>query len=283
MLKYESTLRAAVFLCLVGLAASWGILPATSTRVAADDPAATNPARPAGVSTTGSAPPERPDSGKRDPNRADDWPLYRSDPESTGVARGELPDSLALLWKFAVPKGAFEGAAAIAGELAYLADLDGRVYALDLKTGDKRWQYETKSVFMAAPAVHEGAVYLGDIDGVFYCLEADSGKLRWKYEAGAEIDSGANFHGEHVLFGSQDATLYCLKAKTGQLVWTHAIADQIRCTPTISGDRAFVAGCDGQLHVIDVKLGKEVSAVEVGSPTGVTPAAVGDTVYFGWP
>ena len=39
----------------------------------------------------------------------DNWPLFRGDPHSTCLARGSLPDKLDLLWKFAVPKGSFEG------------------------------------------------------------------------------------------------------------------------------------------------------------------------------
>lgn len=212
---------------------------------------------------------------------ADDWPLFRGDSRSTGVARTTLPDQPALLWKYEVPKGSFEGTPVIAGGVVYIGDLDGTLYALELTTGQLKWKHTTESGFMASPAVRDGLVYLGDMDGQFRCVDAASGKLVWEFAAEAEIDSGANFFRDNVLFGSQDATLYCLDAKTGKLVWKHAIADQIRCTPTVVEDRCFVAGCDGQLHVIELNAGQETAAIEIGSPTGVTPAAIGDRVYFG--
>ena len=43
------------------------------------------------------------------PESAQDWPLFRGDSRSTGVARTSLPDQPALLWKYEVPKGSFEG------------------------------------------------------------------------------------------------------------------------------------------------------------------------------
>ncbi len=212
---------------------------------------------------------------------ADNWALYRGDPLSSGVARGQLAEQLALRWKFAVPKGAFEGTAAIVDGVVYIGDLDGAVYALSLETGEKKWEYKVDSGFIAAPAVRKGLVYIGDYDGRFYCLEAGSGKLKWGFDTKAEIDASANFYQGNVLVGSQDATLYCLKSDTGELVWQHQIEDQIRCTPTVVEDRVFLAGCDGKLHIVDLTDGKTVAQVEIGAPTGVTPAVLGDRVYFG--
>jgi outer membrane protein assembly factor BamB len=211
----------------------------------------------------------------------DDWPLFRGDPRSTGIARGQLPDQLTLLWKFTVEKGAFEGTPVIVDGVVYIGDLDGKVYAIDLKSGQSKWTHETNSGFLASPAVSNGRLYIGDYDGMFYCLDCSDGKKLWEYESQAEIDSGANFFGENVLFGSQDATLYCLNAGSGAVVWKHEIEDQIRCTPTIVEGRCFVAGCDGRLHIIDLNKGVEEASVDIQAPTGVTPAALGSRVFFG--
>ena len=37
-----------------------------------------------------------------------DWPLPRGDAASRGAADGTMPQSPELLWKYEVPKGAFE-------------------------------------------------------------------------------------------------------------------------------------------------------------------------------
>ena len=61
-----------------------------------------------------------------------DWPLFRGDPRSTGVAQTTLPDQPSLLWKYQVPKGSFEGTPAIVDGVVYIGDLDGSV--LDRKS-----------------------------------------------------------------------------------------------------------------------------------------------------
>lgn len=212
---------------------------------------------------------------------ADDWPLFRGDAHSTGVSRGTLPEKLDVLWKFAVPGTAFDSTPAIVDGVVYLGDMDGRLYALDLATGEKRWEVKFEDGFLAGTAVKDGALYVGDMAGRFYCLDAKTGKSRWGFSTQAEIDSSANFYKDRVIVGSQDSTLYCLQLADGKLVWKFSIADQIRCSPTIVENRAFVAGCDSKLHVVDLDNGQEVAAVEIEAPTGVTPAVRGDLVYFG--
>ena len=211
------------------------------------------------------------------------WPLFRGDPLSTGVAHSELPAKPALLWKHKVKEGAFEATAAIVENTVYLGDLDGTFYALDLNTGKPKWTFTTKDKdgFYASPAVYQQRVYVGDLFGRFYCLDAKTGKKLWEFETKAEIDSSANFYRGNVLVGSQDATLYCLESATGKLIWKHTIEDQIRCTPTVVDARCFVAGCDGKLHIIDLEKGVSVANVDIGGPTMATPAVRGDLAYFG--
>lgn len=209
----------------------------------------------------------------------DSWPMFRGNSLSTGVARTELPQELVELWKFEVPNGSFESTAAIVDGVVYLGDFNGNLLALDLQTGEKKWETPLGIGFASSPSVHDGFVYIGDLDGKFYCLDRDGNK-KWEYAAELEIDSCANFYQDKVLFGSQDSNLYCLNRKSGELVWKFAINDQIRCSPTIVENRAFVAGCDGQLHVVDIDQGKELGSVEIAQ-TGVTPAVVGDRVFCG--
>ena len=58
------------------------------------------------------------------------WPLYRGDSLSSGVAAGSLPENLSPLWEFTVDGGAFESTAAIVDGVVYIGSTDRRVYAL---------------------------------------------------------------------------------------------------------------------------------------------------------
>jgi FOG: WD40-like repeat len=213
---------------------------------------------------------------------AKSWPLFRGDTLASGVAKSTLPDKLQVVWTMKVAGGAFESTPAIADGVCYLADMDGKLYALNLADGKEIWNFKIDSGFIASPSVRGEFLYLGDIDGKFYAFNRKAGgQPKWTFQGDAQIDSGANFWKENLLFGSQDSNLYCLSAASGELVWKFAIQDQIRCMPTVVGDRSFVAGCDSMFHIVDLTQGKEVAAVPIEAPTGVTPAVLGDLVFFG--
>lgn len=217
----------------------------------------------------------------------DSWPLFRGDAQATGVAVGELPPEMELLWSYRVEKGGFEATPVIANDLVFLPDLDGTLHVLKLEDGQLAWKKSFAAAdgvvtgFIASPAIDKDDIYLCDMDGKVYCLALADGQEKWTFTTGAEIDGAVSFFQNRVLVGSQDSNLYCLQMDSGELVWKFAIADQIRCSPTIADHYSFVAGCDGQLHIVDIVDGTEVTKVPIEDPTGVTPAVHGDNIYFG--
>ena len=154
---------------------------------------------------------------------ADAWPLARGTPGGTGVAGSALAEKLTLAWTFTPEnkgsdKQGFQAGAAIAGGAVYVGSTAGMLYSVDLATGRKNWEYDSKSDFKTTPAVRDGRVYIGDQDGVFHCVEAATGKRLWKFACEDKIDSPAAFYRDRVLFGSEDSNVYCLDA-AGNVVW----------------------------------------------------------------
>lgn len=215
---------------------------------------------------------------------AQTWTSFRGNPQSSGFVSG--PDFKALKdqWKFELPDGGFESSAAIAKDTVFIAgitnDVKGKLYALNLADGQKKWEFDSPDGFITTPLYDSGNLYLGDMLGIFRCIDK-TGKEVWKFETDVEINSSANIYKDNVLFGSQNAKLYALSKSKGELVWEHEVDDQIQSSITIAGDRVFLAGCDSLLHVINAADGKEAGTIEIDSPTIATPAAMGDVVYFG--
>src|SRR6266542_1809193 len=82
---------------------------------------------------------------------AADWPLFRGDARMSGVGSAKLPDQLAEQWVFKC-KDSIESAPAVADGLVFVSCLDKNLYALDLATGEKKWQVELGPM-KASPAV----------------------------------------------------------------------------------------------------------------------------------
>lgn len=211
---------------------------------------------------------------------AKDWRLPRGNAQSSGSSDQSLPSQLAEKWKF---KGdeAFETIPVVAGSTVFVADVFGKIYALDRQSGEQRWVKNYDTGFVASPAVDNDKLFIGDIEGNVYAIDTKSGKELWKKNTDGEISGAAGLFGDKVLVACQDGNLYCLKQNDGSQVWVYQADDQIRCSPTIADDRTFLGGCDGQLHIIDLKTGTATEGkLPLGGPTGSTPAVQGDFAYL---
>jgi outer membrane protein assembly factor BamB len=63
---------------------------------------------------------------------------------------------------------------AVAGGVVYVGSYDGHVYALDAKTGERLWRYQTGDEVVSSPAVAGGVVYVGSWDDYLYALDVGS-------------------------------------------------------------------------------------------------------------
>jgi outer membrane protein assembly factor BamB len=227
------------------------------------------------------------------PPGPESWPTFRNGPHQLGVATTKLPKKLELLWTHPAGKkdGMIKSTAAIVGGRVYAASLNGEVFCLDLKTGERQWTYKSRQLenpntfipgFKAAVAVTANAVYIGDEEGWFHAIDRATGKEKWKpFEAQAEISSCANFYEDKVLFTSHDNSLYCLNTADGSKAWQYETKGQVYTSPPVVGDHTFVAGCDEHLRVINIKTGEEESDIPFGIQLISSPAVIDNLLYVG--
>jgi polyvinyl alcohol dehydrogenase (cytochrome) len=95
--------------------------------------------------------------------------------------------SLELKWAFAFPDAArARSQPAVTEEAIFTGSPDGRVYALDRKTGCVWWTFDADSEVRVAPTLGTDAagkvdrLYFGDFAANVYALDAQTGKLVWK-------------------------------------------------------------------------------------------------------
>ena len=82
-------------------------------------------------------PPTGAGSGQRN------WSSFRGDMQLTGVARGDLPERLAVRWRYEAPE-AITSSAAIVDGVVYVGCDDEHLYAIDLEEGSVKWRYHSR-------------------------------------------------------------------------------------------------------------------------------------------
>jgi eukaryotic-like serine/threonine-protein kinase len=91
------------------------------------------------------------------------------------------------------------------------AGVNGKIYSLNMNTGDINWQYETKGTITASPVLNNNKIFIGSYDTFFYCIDANKGEVLWKYQFDERIRTTAVIWKNYIVVANDDKSIYCFK------------------------------------------------------------------------
>lgn len=158
------------------------------------------------------------------PLAASDWPQLQGNARRTGNVPSEsLSDSLGL--RAAVPlTDAILASPVVSDGQLIVIDGSGVVFALDAKTLDVRWKFETRGGpgncnNVAAPTVIGQFVHVGTMAGYYYVLNAETGAVVTEIDCAEPIFAAPVASSDRVYFATLGAQVYAVKPG-GQVIWT---------------------------------------------------------------
>jgi polyvinyl alcohol dehydrogenase (cytochrome) len=241
-----------------------------------------------------------------------DWPMWQHDPSGSRYNAAEQTinrrtvATLTPRWAFVFPDsgGLQSSQPAVVDGTVYVGGHNGRMYALDARTGATRWSFDTATVAGApdpeagnplrdGPVVVDRTVYFGDSTGRVYALDRRSGKPSWVTRVdshpGAIITgSPLVWHGRLVIgvssreymFAGNDAYPCCtfrggvaaLDARSGRLLWHRYTTPPPQRTGTTS-DGVPVYGPSGAAVWSSPAVDPATGTVFVGTGNNYTGTA----------
>ncbi len=155
------------------------------------------------------------------------------------------------------------GGIATDGDLVCFGVFDQcRLIAVDCKSGDRRWDHQTRGWTYMRPSISDKHVFFGSQDGNFYCVNRGDGTLEWKHQTGGRVAAPGASDGEQVVFSSCDSHVYCFAAEMGYEIWkTKAdISEAWNYAPfyaqsLISPTMVYAPSMEGQLYGLDRETG----------------------------
>lgn len=160
---------------------------------------------------------------------------------------------------------------------------DGRVFAIDGKTGQKKWEFQTKDLMVSTPTPGpHGSVYCGGYDSTFYSIDEKTGEKKWEFKADGWISSSPAFGGDDlVYFGSWDGTLYALDCDHGGTVWQFKTGGDVRGNPLVGPDgTVYIGSFDGMIYAIDGSTGAKRWSRETGDEVLSSPVMDKDGILY---
>lgn len=171
-------------------------------------------------------------------------------------------------------KGRFSGLGMVIHEgRLYTADAKGRVYAMNVDTGEQLWRVDTGLRLLGGPGLADGRLLLGTLDGEVVALSADDGSRLWATSVSSEVLAQPVGSRDIVVARGTDGRIYGLDGATGEQVWiferaTPSLTLRGLSDPVISG-RSVLLGLDtGELVSLDLRTGEPEWQRTVREPTG---------------
>lgn len=152
------------------------------------------------------------------------------------------------------------------GTLYFGAD-DGRVYAVNARSGALRWTFTTEGTIAHAPVLHDGTLLFTTSENRVYGLDARSGRWRWQYDRehaegfGLQGFAGVLLHDDLAFTGFSDGMLVALRPSSGALVWTRSLVGggerfvDVDTTPVVLDGAIVAASHSGGIFALAPESG----------------------------
>jgi orotate phosphoribosyltransferase len=161
----------------------------------------------------------------------------------------------------------------------------GGIAALDIRSGNKVWEYPVRKFQHGSPAywVTGDLIIWGTADHAIAGIEAKSGKIVWTFKTRRSVKYAPAICEERglVAFASFDKFIYLLDAATGAKLGEWETDEICYTTPLIVGDRLFCGSGDRNLYVIDLKLLALVKKIPTGARVYSSPKFIDGRVVVG--
>ncbi len=168
------------------------------------------------------------------------WHMFQGGPKHIGVAGFfNVAPPFKLAWKYDTGWKVVSTPVSD-GKYIFVGNHEGRITALEARTGVKAWDYLTTGNIASAPAIWGNALIVASEDHKVYALNRHTGKLLWQYTAFAPIWSSPTVHAGVVYFGADDGRVYALKAADGKVLWTLEVGERVVASPAVSGSLLII-------------------------------------------
>lgn len=109
-----------------------------------------------------------------------------------------------------------------------------------------------------SPAIIDGRLYAIDVEGELYALDARTGDRLWYKDLDRPILAGVGADAQHLYVVGRNGELLALDRENGELVWSASMPAEVLAKPRSNGNQLVVATIDGKLIAFDVGSGQRL-------------------------
>jgi outer membrane protein assembly factor BamB len=176
------------------------------------------------------------------------------------------------------------------GSSVYAVTDKGRLRALDVETGKRRWEVDLEALsssrgwriwqnkvreggLMSSVGAGDGLVVVAGRSGQVYAVSAEDGEGRWEYQASAEVLAAPLVLPRIVVVRSQDGRIVALDRNDGSRRWSFdksipSLSSRGASRPAAAAGLVLVGNDDGTVVALRADDGSPIWEAVVAEPEG---------------
>ena len=209
------------------------------------------------------------------PIAAENWDSFAGDVSHSGFRQGNS-DFVTNLWIFNMESPIHSSPAVYEDNIFYVNE-QGILKAIDMETGEEKWDLDLKSATNSSPVIHSNRLYIGCEDGL-KAININNQKIVWEYDCDS-VESTPVFYDDVIYFGSDDGHLYGLDTD-GKVKMNIKLDGELKSSPCIVNDSIYIGSTNSKLYSIGTDKDKNWEFT-TGDEILSSPAYVNSTVIVG--
>jgi outer membrane protein assembly factor BamB len=157
-------------------------------------------------------------------------------------------------------------------QLAFFTS-ENTLYALNISTGQKVWQFESKEDLWAPPAANSRSVYLPGMDHSLTSIDIESGSLMWTQDLKGALADSPTIYQDTLYLGSLSNKAYAIDAINGRIRWEFETKGWVWGSPAVVDEQVFISDLDGYVYALNRETGRQYwASTQLDSASRGTPA-----------
>lgn len=215
------------------------------------------------------------------------WPTPGG-PADHAPGHVELARPLSEAWRSSIGTGTggrqhLTAAPVLDGETVYAMDAGGRISALEIARGNRRWQRDTRpenargGALGGAIALHDGTLYAATGMAEVMALDPASGEIRWRAPMPSPARGGIAVAGGRIIVPNVENNVVAFSTTDGARAWNFRGIPVPALmlgqpSPAVEGDLAVVGLASGEVVALRVGDGRLVWTESLGMVRGGAPS-----------
>ena len=199
---------------------------------------------------------------------------YRSDAQRTGVQPGPGPSGHPVVIWSAKADGPIQFNPVLASGVLFVGSDDGRLYALDGRSGSVRWSFDAGVAIKGSAVAQGGVVAVADANGVLHAIDQATGMERWRADGISDV---GNVSAGVLYAPGRDNAVHGFDLQSGAPRWTWQAPEPVLYV-TVVADTAYVTA-GGTLHAVVIADGSERWSFDTQGVQASLASVAGDQVF----